>query len=235
MGARRRDDRFADHRGLACRRAAREPVGGARRAAVAGRGDAQPAHALDEPRRSLAAFPREARVRALGRADAGRLYRLRNPAGRRRRRARARVRPAGRIPDLPDAAAHARPAARARRAGAARLSRGHALARGAAGRARCDAPRDAGAHRMARGQPPVPDGAADRDRPRIAADAEFAEGRRGRRFAGRRAAREARLTFRRPAGTLVGACARRDRAAGSRRCARPARVCTKGRDHHVNC
>ncbi|EPZ87492.1 hypothetical protein BURCENBC7_AP7369 [Burkholderia cenocepacia BC7] len=43
------------------------------------------------------------------------------------------------------------------------------------------------------------------------------------------------MTLRRPAGTLVGACARRDRAAGSRRRARPARVGTKGRDHHVNC
>ena len=54
----------------------------------------------------------KAGVRPLGRTDAGRLHRLRDSAGRRRRRALARVRSAGRIPDLPDAAAYARPAAR---------------------------------------------------------------------------------------------------------------------------
>ena len=91
VGEGRRDARFAGDRRLAQQSPARVAVDGARRAPVARRRDEEPPHALGEPRRSVAALPLEARVRALGRAHAVRLHRFRDSAnGRQRRAARSR-------------------------------------------------------------------------------------------------------------------------------------------------
>jgi competence protein ComEC len=188
VGERGRDARLAGDRGLAQQPVARVAVDGPRRAPVAGGRHTQAPHHVAGPRSGMATFPSEAGIRTLGRTRAVRLCGLRHSSDRGGRHALARVRSADRISDLPDAAAHARCATRARRAGAGGVRRRRSVARGASGRARCDASYLRQSLRMDRRQSSVSDGAADRNGARRAA-AIVRDGERRIATAARRRAR----------------------------------------------
>ena len=158
--------------GLAQQSLARVAMDGARRAPVARRRDQETPHAVGEPRRSVAALSLEARVRALGRAHAVRLHRLRDSADGRERRALARVRPARRI-SRSTGRCRTRSARGSRAASQVPvgLHRGDAIEGSAASGTRTHAAHRGRAFRVDRGQPSVPDGAPDRHRARSAANA----------------------------------------------------------------